>query len=72
MLSISNNGLPIDQNTVDMINEGKICPSSNSHGIGVYNVFRRLSLACPGSKGGYIQTASDLGAIVVLDLGAIN
>ena len=72
MLSISNNGLPIDQKKVDMINEGKISPSSNSHGIGVYNVFRRLSLACPGSKGGYIQTTSDLGAIVILDLGAIN
>lgn len=71
-LSINNNGRIVDKNRLVEIQNNKIQPSIGSHGIGLRNVFRRLTLNQDSSTGGVISSTQDSGTTVILDLGLMH
>ena len=67
-LAINNSGIPISNDDIARIMDDE-SKNNSSHGIGVKNVFKRLSLNEENSTGGYIQGETGKGTTVYLDLG---
>ena len=71
MLSINNSGAAIQKEKIAQIMRDEIRPSPYSHGIGVMNVFKRLSYSEKNSTGGTIYSDEKAGTTIILDLGSL-
>jgi len=69
LLNLQDNGTGMDPQRLAAVRSGTFSSPSRKEGIGLNNVFNRLTLNDPNSKGGTITSTQDEGTTVTLDLG---